>query len=160
LSNAGHIVYQAGHIMVSDDAASVHAAISQPTPVFACSFAAPILRFLQLLRLWFSHPAVKGIMMWGWWDANIFSTNAGLYKANKQPKKAAVAVQQLWGNEFSTKVDVQQPPADAKVSFKGFFGTYGYEYTGADGGVVRGTLQLTRKQPQYSLADAGPQKEL
>jgi hypothetical protein len=42
----------------------------------------------------------------------------------------------------------------------GIFVAHGYGYTGADGGVVRGSMQLTMKQPQYSLANAGPQKEL
>jgi hypothetical protein len=98
--------------------------------------------------------------MWGWWDANIFSVNAGIYKANKQPKKAALAIQKLWSTEFSTNVDVPQPPADGRVTFKGYFGTYGYEYTAAGGGIMQGTLQLTRKQPACSLFDAVQAKEL
>lgn len=111
---------------------------------------------LQLFRLWFSHPAVKGIIMWGWWDGNIWISNAGIYRADKTPKQAALAIRELWDNELSTRLHVEQPQTgvSAWTPFKGFFGVYRYSYTTVDGSVVQGTVQLGRDQPRQNL-DAG-----
>jgi endo-1,4-beta-xylanase len=105
-----------------------------------------LLLRVQLFRLWFSHPAVKGIIMWGWWDANIWSTNAGIYRADKTPKQAALAIQQLWDQEFSTSLEMINPAVDSSgwLQFKGFYGTYAVEYVAADGQAVRRVLQLGR----------------
>lgn len=35
---------------------------------------------VALFRLWYSHPAVRGIFMWGWWDANMWVQDAGIYR--------------------------------------------------------------------------------
>lgn len=111
------------------------------------------LLLLQLFRLWFSHPAVKGIIMWGWWDANIFSGNAGIYRADKQPKQAALAIRDLWGTELSTSVEVQQPQTGPSgwTQFSGYFGTYTFEYAAAEGRVVKGTVHLGRNSARQSL---------
>lgn len=109
---------------------------------------------LQLFRLWFSHPSVKGIIMWGWWDGNIWISNAGIYRADKTPKQAALAIRELWDNELSTRLHVEQPQTDGVsgwTPFKGFFGVYLYSYTTADGIVVQGTVQLSRDQLRQSL---------
>jgi len=105
---------------------------------------------VQLFRLWFSHPAVKGIIMWGWWDGNIWITNAGIYKADKQLKKAALAIQDLWRSELSTSLEVKLPET-SWTKFKGFYGLYDYKYTTAGGQSVRGSVQLGRNSPQQSL---------
>lgn len=94
--------------------------------------------------------------MWGWWDANIWITNAGIYKPDKTPKQAAVAIQQLWDKEFSTSLELASPSVDGSgwLEFTGFYGTYVFEYVAADGQAIRGTLQLGRQSPRQSLVDA------
>lgn len=107
---------------------------------------------LQLFKLWFSHPAVKGIVMWGWWDANIWIRNAGIYKANKQPKAAALAIQDLWSKELSTSLELPQLPNDSRwAEFTGFWGTYEYAYTTAEGQRMMGSVHLGRSAPRQSL---------
>lgn len=112
---------------------------------------------LQLFRLWFSHPAVKGIIMWGWWDANIWATNAGIYRADRTPKEAALAIHNLWNKEFSTAVQAASPAVSTSqgwLQFEGFYGTYAYEYLAADGRSVQGTVLLGRNSPRHSLRGA------
>jgi hypothetical protein len=35
---------------------------------------------VALFRLWYGHTAVRGIFMWGWWDANMWVQDAGIYR--------------------------------------------------------------------------------
>jgi GH35 family endo-1,4-beta-xylanase len=35
---------------------------------------------VALFKLWYGHPAVRGIFMWGWWDANMWVQDAGIYR--------------------------------------------------------------------------------
>jgi hypothetical protein len=107
---------------------------------------------VQLFRLWFSHPAVKGIIMWGWWDANIWAKNAGIYTADKRPKKAALAIRDLWQRELSTELEVAAP--DGVVQFTGFYGSYDVEFVTASGRVVTRSVLLGRRQPRQSLTGA------
>lgn len=108
--------------------------------------------------------------MWGWWDSNIWITNAGIYNTDKTPKQAAKAIQQLWDTEFSTSLHIPQPQSLAEeqqlqqglagqqqswtARFTGFYGTYAYEFTAAGGRVVQGRVQLGRQTPQQSLVEA------
>jgi hypothetical protein len=99
---------------------------------------------------------VKGIIMWGWWDGNIWISNAGIYRPDKTPKQAALAIRELWEQELSTAVHVGQPETwvSAWTQFQGFYGTYRYSYTTANGRAVQGTVQLGRQQPRQSLIQA------
>lgn len=42
----------------------------------------------QHLTAWFSHPAVKGAFVWGFWDASVWIQDSGLYFYNKTEKLA------------------------------------------------------------------------
>lgn len=77
-------------------------------------------RLTALLRLCYSHPAVKGFFLWGFWDGNIWVKNAGIYRLDKTPKAAAVALRAVW-KEFN-RVTVHLGP-DA-VAFEGPHGCY------------------------------------
>uniref|UniRef100_A0A383V525 endo-1,4-beta-xylanase n=1 Tax=Tetradesmus obliquus TaxID=3088 RepID=A0A383V525_TETOB len=96
---------------------------------------------VALFRLWYSHPAVRGIFMWGWWDANMWVQDAGIYRADKTPKKAAAAIQALWESEWSSQVYVPQP-SDGFATFRGFFGSYDWSYVDADGASQRGVVHF------------------
>lgn len=104
---------------------------------------------MQLFRTWFSHPAVKGVVLWGWFDGMIWARNAGLWRADRTPKKAALAVQDLWQREFSTRLELADP--GPTVQLHGFFGTYDYAFVGADGRQHSGSVLLGRKQRRTSM---------
>ena len=60
---------------------------------------------VDLFRLWFHHPRVKGIIMWGFADDNIWIKNAGIFRKDKSPKQAALAIKKLWA-EWQTHAAV------------------------------------------------------
>lgn len=71
----------------------------------------------------FSHPAVAGIVMWGFWDGSHWKNNAPLYRRDWSLKPAGEAyrelVKKLWHTEQSQRTDGQ-----GTVSVKGFLGSY------------------------------------
>lgn len=100
---------------------------------------------VDLFELWFSHPAIKGIFMWGFWDANIWIPNAGIYNANKTPKKAALAIQN-WLKGIRTEVEVAEPAG--LTEFRGYYGTYEYSYETQSGTVQQGLVRFSRGRVQ------------
>ena len=58
----------------------------------------------QLVSLWFSHPAIKGITMWGFWDGHIWNKGGGIFRADGSPKPAANMLNQLWRVKWNTTI--------------------------------------------------------
>lgn len=81
----------------------------------------------KFLRIAFSHEAVAGITMGDLWDKGNPRPSSGLYAANKQPKPAASKLEQLWSNEWTTRVEEDLATARGVLDFEGFYGTYQYE---------------------------------
>lgn len=50
-----------------------------------------------------------------------------MYAPNKQPKPAASKLEQLWSDEWTTRVNADLAAAHGVLDFEGFFGTYQYE---------------------------------
>jgi GH35 family endo-1,4-beta-xylanase len=74
-------------------------------------------------RICFAHPAVEGILMWGFWEGANWIPVSSLYKRDWSPTKAAVAYRNLifkewWTNESGT-VD-----RDGVFITRAFFGKY------------------------------------
>jgi GH35 family endo-1,4-beta-xylanase len=71
----------------------------------------------------FSHPAVAGIVMWGFWDGSQWKNNAPLYRRDWSLKPAGEVyrdlVKKLWHTEQSLHTDDQ-----GTVSLRGFLGNY------------------------------------
>ena len=74
-------------------------------------------------RICFAHPAVKGILMWGFWEGANWIPVSSLYRRDWTPTPAAEAYRNLVFNEWWTRESVK---ADKKgfLSVKGFFGKY------------------------------------
>lgn len=102
---------------------------------------------MDLFKLWFSHPAVKGIFMWGFWDKNIWAPNAGIYKADRTPKKAAIAIRS-WLDDIKTKVRVPDPgtlqQSNGWLDFSGYYGTYEYSYHSQEGELQQGVVRFSK----------------
>ncbi len=79
--------------------------------------------YAKMLRTAFSHPAVQGFYIWGFWDGRHWRPGAGLYDAEFTAKPVADSVFNLihkeWSTDTSIVVDV-----DGKLSFRGFYGDY------------------------------------
>lgn len=74
-------------------------------------------------RICFAHPAVEGILMWGFWEGNNWIPVSSLYKRDWSPTPAAEAYRNLlfkewWTNESGTAGN------DGVFSTPAFFGKY------------------------------------
>lgn len=87
----------------------------------------------RLYRLWFSHPALNGIVYWnlvddtayvrpgGVWDENRYK--GGLLNFDLTPKPAYTALQRLIQKEWRTETRIEVAPG-ADNRFRGFYGDY------------------------------------
>jgi endo-1,4-beta-xylanase len=99
--------------------------------------------------LLFSHPAVRGILMWGFWDGAHYRGNAPLYRRDWSLKPAGQAYRDLVLHDFRTN---EAGLTDAEGSFKvrGFLGSY--ELTVNSGGrVTKKTVELTAGTPEQLI---------
>lgn len=88
----------------------------------------------------FSHPAVEGVVMWGFWDGSHWKNNAPLYRRDWSLKPAGEAVRDLILKRWRTDATGQTDAAGSYV-VRGFLGEYEVEaILGEKKGVVRGTL--------------------
>ena len=71
----------------------------------------------------FSHPAVNGITMWGFWDGRHWTDNAPLFREDWSKKPGYDAYVDLLFDEWHT---IAEGTADAAgtFAFRGFYGTY------------------------------------
>jgi endo-1,4-beta-xylanase len=71
----------------------------------------------------FSHPAVNGILLWGFWDNRHWIKNGGIIDSNGRAKPAADTLYNLWHKIWTTNL---QSTADksGEIRFRGFPGKY------------------------------------
>lgn len=74
-------------------------------------------------RICFSHPAVEGILMWGFWEGANWIPVSSLYKRDWSPTPAAAAYQDLIFREWWTKVSATAGN-DGTFSTPAFYGKY------------------------------------
>jgi GH35 family endo-1,4-beta-xylanase len=74
-------------------------------------------------RICFSHPAVEGILMWGFWEGANWIPASSLYKRDWTPTPAAEAYKKLVFNEWWTKTS-GVADKNGIFSTKAFFGKY------------------------------------
>jgi GH35 family endo-1,4-beta-xylanase len=74
-------------------------------------------------RICFAHPAVTGILMWGFWEGANWIPVSSLYKRDWTPTPAAKAYQALIFDEWWTKHSVAADKTGT-VTVRAFFGKY------------------------------------
>lgn len=74
-------------------------------------------------RICFAHPAVEGILMWGFWEGANWIPVSSLYKRDWSPTPAAEAYRNLVFGEWWTK-ETGNTGNDGTYSTRGFFGKY------------------------------------
>ncbi len=74
-------------------------------------------------RICFAHPAVEGIIMWGFWEGANWIPVSSLYKRDWSPTPAATAYKNLIYNEWWTKTS-GKTNANGKFSTPAFYGQY------------------------------------
>jgi GH35 family endo-1,4-beta-xylanase len=73
-------------------------------------------------RVAFSHPAVNGILMWGFWQSSMWRSDAYIVNSDWSLNAAGQRYKALM-NEWTTK-DSNTTDPNGKAGFRGFHGTY------------------------------------
>ena len=77
----------------------------------------------QYFRICFAHPAVTGIMMWGFWEGANWIPQSSLYKRDWTPTPAAEAYRDLVMKQWWTRW-TGAAGADGKVTLRAFYGRH------------------------------------
>lgn len=80
-------------------------------------------RYELFIRSAFSHPAVEGILLWGFWDGRHWIKNGGIIAMDGREKPAAKTIYKLWHETWTTK-GMFKADANGDVKFRGFPGKY------------------------------------
>lgn len=80
-------------------------------------------RYELFIRSAFSHPAVEGILLWGFWDGRHWIKNGGIIAMDGREKPAAKTIYKLWHETWTTK-GTFKADANGNVKFRGFPGRY------------------------------------
>jgi endo-1,4-beta-xylanase len=99
----------------------------------------------------FSHPAVQGIVMWGFWDGSHWKNNAAMYRNDWTLKPGGKAYRDLVLGEWKTRLRGKTDAA-GRFSGRGFLGEY--EIKVAHGGgakTLRHTLGSSGTTARVSL---------
>ena len=91
-------------------------------------------------RICFAHPAVEGILMWGFWEGANWIPVSSLYKQNWSPTPAAEAYQSLIFKEWWTR-ESGSAGKDGIYSVPAFFGKYKVTVNGVSKEVELGKLK-------------------
>ncbi|MBN2327466.1 MAG: endo-1,4-beta-xylanase [Candidatus Omnitrophica bacterium] len=78
---------------------------------------------VKYYRICFAHPAVEGILMWGFWEGANWIPTSSLYLRDWTPTPAAHAYRDLVFNEWWTKYDGKTDD-DGHCQVKAFYGKY------------------------------------
>lgn len=79
--------------------------------------------FTKFIRSAFSHPAISGILLWGFWDNRHWIKNGGIIASDGRAKPAADSVYNLWHKTWTTKTSAVAD-GSGKAKFRGFPGKY------------------------------------
>lgn len=90
----------------------------------------------------FSHPQVKSIILWGFWEGRHWRPNAALWTQDWQPLPHGQAWLDLVASEWQTDVTARAA-SDGQAKVRGFLGTYDVAVTLGDR-TVKATAKLDR----------------
>jgi Beta-1,4-xylanase len=85
---------------------------------------------VDFYTLCFAHPAVDGILMWGFWEGDIWIPSSSLYKRDWTPTPAAEAYRNMVFNEWWTR-ESGTTGSDGSFSTRAFYGKYRVSVDGA-----------------------------
>lgn len=76
----------------------------------------------RFYKLCFAHPAVNGILMWGFWEGAHWRPNAALWRKDwsiKPNGQAYIDLMKEWQSDGTVR-----PDAHGRITFRGFYGDY------------------------------------
>ncbi len=101
-------------------------------------------------RICFAHPAVEGIMMWGFWEGANWIPVSSLFRRDWSPTPAATAYRELVFKQWWTSA---QAKADAagRCEIRAFFGSHRVTAGGRET-----VVELRRKEPTKHVSLSSP----
>ncbi len=97
----------------------------------------------------YSHPAITGFIMWGFWQGKHWKPDAAMFRTDFTPKPNAAVWRDLVNKQWKTSFEASTN-AKGKVASRGHFGTYDVELS-KDGKVVKQQYQLTKNAPALEI---------
>lgn len=88
----------------------------------------------RFYKVCFAHPAVHGVLMWGFWEGAHWRPNAALWRRNWSRKPAGDAYVSLISKHWMTQGEATTG-ADGRFGFRGFYGAYEVQLNGVTYGV-------------------------
>jgi endo-1,4-beta-xylanase len=80
-----------------------------------------------LVSLFYSHPAVAGVTLWGFWDGSVWVDGSGLWRLDWKPKPSAAALRALWREKYNTTLRSPAAAVSKELQWRGHYGRYAYE---------------------------------
>lgn len=82
-------------------------------------------QFAIFLRLAYSHPAIEGVLIWGFWDTRhwLGTAGGGIFDGLRDPKPAADTVRSLWNTVWTTDTTLATS-SEGRIGWRGFPGRY------------------------------------
>ncbi|MFO7370908.1 MAG: endo-1,4-beta-xylanase [Bacteroidales bacterium] len=99
------------------------------------------LELVDYYRICFAHPAVEGIIMWGFWAGANWIPVSSMYNRDWSPTPTATAYRNLIFNEWWTNTS-GVAGSDGTFSTNGFYGKYRVTVNGVSKEVVLGSDQV------------------
>ncbi len=97
----------------------------------------------DFMTITFSHPSVKSVLMWGFWENKHWKPDCAIYNADWTLRPHGEMWLDLIYNQWWTKDTTMVTDASGNGTMTGFLGTY--RYTVTDGNIVRtGTFTIDR----------------
>jgi GH35 family endo-1,4-beta-xylanase len=99
----------------------------------------------DFMTILFSHPSVKSILIWGFWQGSHWKPDAALYNTDWTLRPHGEAWKDLVLNQWWTKKTEKMTDSQGKASFEGFLGTYRY-IVKSGGRESLGTLKIANSK--------------
>jgi endo-1,4-beta-xylanase len=128
------------------------ATFNLPIKITECLFIAPseeakAEELLKIFPIYFAHPRVEAILMWGFWEGDMWKPQAAMWKKDWTPNPIALAYRDLVFNKWWTQV-AGHADTDGRFKAHAFYGDYAVT---SDGQTKRVTLSKKERSIQVTF---------
>lgn len=95
----------------------------------------------DFMTMVFSHPSVKGFLMWGFWEGQHWKPKAAMYRNDWSIKPNGLAYKDLVFNKWWTPAIEVKSDMNGEINTRGFLGDYEYVLK-SDKGEIRSSMQV------------------
>ena len=116
-----------------------------PIKITECLFIAPTEQakaeeFRRIFPIYFAHPAIEAVIMWGFWEGDMWKPEAAMWQKDWTPTPLGIAYRDLVFNKWWTRVE-GKASGDGTFRARAFYG----DYVITSGGKTK-TITLRKKE--------------